>query len=475
MIRPSFRDPAGCTWVGPDVVHRAAWEDSPGTPEAQAALETLIRQFQAEGKWIAAKPIDPATLPAYVQGECPLPKRAWEHPRVFFSSYAHEWSPGMVQCAAALTLELNKRLLEIGWELKDATPSNILFEGPNPIFVDHLSPSLRKPGQLGWTAYGQFIRTFLIPLCLHRLNGLPISWLYLACRDGLSPEVALPQVRIIDRLRPSVFQLIALPSILSRLFEHKPPRTLATWKAGDEPIGRKITNKLLNGLQNHLHSCSPPKAKATVWSDYEGLGESYSAEGALLKEAFVAEALKAHCSSRSRVLDLGCNAGRYSRLAVQFGAHVISVDSDVSCIDQLWYIAHSKGEEILPICMGLDHPSPGMGWNNLEDLPFLSRVNGKFKLVIMLALIHHLIVMARIPIKEIIAYLANTTEKWVVVEWVSPKDPQFQRLSGTNSSLYSKLSADVFENLLSKEFRIEQRTALPGGLRILYLLEKQLC
>ena len=81
MVRPSFRDPAGCTWVGPDVVHRAAWEDSPGTPEAQAALETLLRQFQAEGKWIAAKPIDPSTLPAYLQGECPLPKRAWEHPR----------------------------------------------------------------------------------------------------------------------------------------------------------------------------------------------------------------------------------------------------------------------------------------------------------------------------------------------------------------------------------------------------------
>ena len=442
MVRTSFRDPSGHTWVGPEAVHRATWMDGPGSPAAQAALATLLTTFQEEGLWIPAKPLDPATFPAHLEGACPLPQRAWEHPRVFFPSYAHEWSPAMLHRAAELTLDLNERLLAEGFELKDATPTNVLFEGPRPLFVDHLSPSLRQPGQMGWTAYGQFIRTFLIPLCLHRLNGLPLAWLHLARRDGVSPEDASRQLSWVDRLRPSVFGLITLPAFLSRRQGRRPASGLSLWKGGDEAMGRAITARLLKGLRRRLQRWAPAKADATLWSRDHQAGESYTAEGLHAKEAFIQVAL-ATCHPKA-VLDLGCNTGRYSRLAARAGARVVAVDGDAACVDRLWQQAQAEGLDIQPLVMDLGPLArPGLGERRGSPLP--QRTEGRFDMVFALALIHHLLVRERVPLERIIAHLARQTTRWAIIEWVPPEDPQFERLAGPNIPLYQGLCASNFE------------------------------
>jgi SAM-dependent methyltransferase len=468
MARTSFRDPAGCTWVGPEAVQRATWVAEPGAPADQTALAAVLTAFQDEGLWITAKPVDPATLPAYLEGACPLPQRAWEHPRVCFPSYAHEWSPAMLHRAAELTLELNERLLAAGWELKDATPTNVLFEGPRPLFVDHLSPALRQPGQMGWTAYGQFIRTFLIPLCLHRLNGLPLAWLHLARRDGVSPEDASSQLSLFDRLRPSVFGLITLPARLTSRQGRKPNRGLAIWKGGDETIGRAITARLLKGLRKRLRRWAPPTADATLWSQYDQAGESYTAEGLQAKEAFIQEAL-ATCQPKA-VLDLGCNTGRYSRLAARAGARVVSVDGDAACVDRLWQQARAEGLDIQPLVMDLGRPSPALGWENGEEAPFLERTEGRFDMVFALALIHHLLVRERVPLERIIAHLARQTTRWAIIEWVPPEDPQFERLAGPNKHLYSSLTLAHFRNVLQNGFQICAESPLSNSKRVLFLL-----
>ncbi|MBK8793335.1 MAG: methyltransferase domain-containing protein [Holophaga sp.] len=414
MIRPSFRDPQGRTWIGPDSVLRAAWSDiptpAPGQDPAQESLGHLIQAFQTEGRWIPATPVDPASLVEFLDPSQPLPSRAWAHPRLFFPSYAHEWAPAMLHQAAKLTLELNERLLEAGWELKDATPTNILFDGPHPIFVDHLSPSLRRPGHMGWTAYGQFIRNFLVPLCLHRLRGLPLAWLHLARRDGISPEDASLQLGLVDRLRPSVLGLITLPALLARRQGPAPAQGLRVWKDGDEFIGRTITARLLKGLHKRLGRWAPPVADATLWFNYDQAGESYTPEGVMAKEAFIQRALD-DCRPKT-VLDLGCNTGRYSRLAARAGARVVAVDGDPTCIDHLWHEAQTKGLDILPLVMDLGRPSPALGWENSEEAPFLERTEGRFEMVFALALIHHLLVRERIPLDRIAAYLARQTTRW---------------------------------------------------------------
>jgi SAM-dependent methyltransferase len=456
MVRASFRDPLGCTWVGPDTVHRATWADPPAP--ADEHLEALLKKLQDEGLWIPATPVAPASLPAYLEGACPLPQRAWEHPRIFFPSYVYEWSPAMLHCAAELTLDLNERMLEIGWELKDATPTNVLFEGPQPIFVDHLSPSRRQPGQMGWTAYGQFIRTFLIPLCLHRLNGLPLSWLHLARRDGVSPEDASRQLGPINKLRPSVFGLITLPAFLTSRQGRTPATGLRIWKGGDEAMGRTITAHLMKGLRQRLARWAPPKANATLWSQYDQAGESYTPEGLQAKEAFIQEALDT-CRPKA-VLDLGCNTGRYSRLAARAGARVVAVDGDPACVDRLWQQAQAEHLDIQPLVMDLGRPSPALGWENGEERPFLQRTEGRFDMVFALALIHHLLIRERVPLARVIAHLARQTTRWAIIEWVPPEDPQFNRLAGPNIDLYQELSLGVFRSQLKPHFKVLRETAI---------------
>jgi len=87
-----------------------------------------------------------------------------EHDRVSFPSFPYEWPPEMLHAAGVLTLELSASLLPEGLGLKDATPYNVLFQGPEPVFIDMLSFEKRKAGDPVWLPYAQFSRTFLLPL-----------------------------------------------------------------------------------------------------------------------------------------------------------------------------------------------------------------------------------------------------------------------------------------------------------------------
>src|SRR5579884_1549933 len=90
------------------------------------------------------------------------------HPRIPFPTYPWEWTPPQWLAAAELTIDLCEHALESGLILKDATPLNILFHGARPVFVDILSFEPREPTSSLWLAYGQFVRTFLLPLVMHR-------------------------------------------------------------------------------------------------------------------------------------------------------------------------------------------------------------------------------------------------------------------------------------------------------------------
>ena len=94
----------------------------------------------------------------------------------------------MLVDAGNLTLDLSEALLKSGWGLKDATPLNILFQGPNPIFVDLLSFEQRSATDPTWTPYAQFVRTFLLPLLANRELGQSLRAIWLENRDGLDPE-----------------------------------------------------------------------------------------------------------------------------------------------------------------------------------------------------------------------------------------------------------------------------------------------
>lgn len=138
-----------------------------------------------------------------------------EHERVPFTSYPYEWPAEMLYAAAELTLDLAEKSLDDGLGLKDATPYNVLFKGPQPVFVDLLSFEQRSPGDPTWLPLAQFVRTFLLPLVVNKHFGISLTQLLTTHRDGIEPEEVLQLLNPLQKLRSPFLTLVSIPTWLA--------------------------------------------------------------------------------------------------------------------------------------------------------------------------------------------------------------------------------------------------------------------
>src|SRR5471030_1373946 len=186
---PTFRDPAGSLRLEGDSAIRTLHPTA-----REAALEFVASAFslrmQLHGDMIGTV-VEEAGARLV-------------HPRVAVPSYPWEWTPSQWLAAAELTLRLGREAIGEGWILKDATPLNILFVGPRPVLVDVLSFERREPRTPIWLAYGQYLRTFLLPLLMNKMQGWPLS-LSLFRRDGLEPIELVSSLTLGQRLSPQAF------------------------------------------------------------------------------------------------------------------------------------------------------------------------------------------------------------------------------------------------------------------------------
>lgn len=446
----SFRDPDGClerTGDGRILRHLTG---AGAERVRQIQFLRTVRDLQASGHWTPAAEADgdPATL---------------VHPRLLFPAYPAEWTPSMLHRAAGLTLRANLALLGEGWELKDASPSNVLFDGPRPVFVDHASPVRRAPGQRGWRAYGQFCRTFLTPLLLWRKRNLPLSWTFAARRDGVPPEEARPLLRGPAAFSPAALRLVTLPAWLGH--RPAPPRR----PAPPSDVDDRVTGSILKGLGRQLEALRPRPAAPTPWTTYQDQGISYTERALAARTDFLGRCL-ASCRPDT-VLDLGCNAGRHALAAARAGAKVVALDRDAGCVDRLFLAAEAAGLDVLPAVADLAWPAPARGWNYQEEASLLARLRGRFDLTLALALVHHLLVRERTPLEEVVAFLAASTRRFLLLEWVPPADPQFRSLAGEDGEAWADLDWSTAAGVFNRRFRAREALALPDGVRSLHLLE----
>ena len=175
----------------------------------------------------------------------------------------------------------------------------------------------------------------------------------------------------------------------------------------------------------------------------------------------------------AKVLDVGANLGQYSRMAARRGLRVTAVDSDPAVIGRLWRQVSESGESVLPLVVDLAEPSAGLGWRNSESRPFLERAQGWPDIVLLLAVVHHLTVTARVPLPEVVSLAAGLTRDVVVVEYVGPEDHQFRRVCRGREQLYAGYGQPAWEEAWSREFSIEERTRLADSGRVLYWLRRQ--
>jgi 2-polyprenyl-3-methyl-5-hydroxy-6-metoxy-1,4-benzoquinol methylase len=472
----SFRDPAGSLFNYQGRILRIV--NPIGVADLTAFLESkAARKLTSSGRVVATRPLDESETrelladPA-VQSlfDARDGRMVVEHERIAFPSFPYEWPPELLHAAGLLTLDLAQALLEDGIGLKDGTPYNVLFRGPEPVFIDVLSFERREAGDATWLPYAQFVRTFVLPLLANRAFGLGLDQILTTRRDGLEPEEVYRWAGAWKRLRPPFLSMVSIPTWLGG--RHKQDDTAIYQKKlhSDPAKARFILNTLLNGLRRTLKRLEPVGGAHSTWSDYMTTNNNYTAGHFEAKQRFVKEAL-AEFPARS-VLDVGCNTGHFSALAARTGASVVALDYDPVVLGDVWRNARAEKLNILPLAVNLTRPTPGTGWLNRECSSFLDRARGKFDAVLMLAVIHHMLVTERVPLADIVDLAAELTTGLLIVEFVAPEDSMFRRLTRGREELHKDLTADVFETVCRRRFDIVRSQHVEGAARRLYLLRK---
>jgi len=387
-----------------------------------------------------------------------------EHEPVPFASFPAEWPVEMLASAGRLTLELAAQCLPHGWRLKDATPYNVLFRGPSPVFVDILSFERRDPRDAIWPAYAQFVRTFLLPL----LAGGALAPTWLAHRDGIEPEQLYPSLSWSRRLTSPGLTLVSLPQWFSRRAVADAGLYLPRPTSPDR--ASFILSSTFRTLRRQLDRLSSPN-RDSRWSKYLDTQTHYTAEQLAAKDRFVASVLREF--SPRRVLDVGANTGHFSEVAARSGARVVAIDSDADSVGRLWRRASENTLDVLPLVVDLCRPTPALGWRNSEATSFLDRARQGFDLVMMLAVVHHMLISERVPLEEILDLVAELTTGLLLIEFVEPSDPMFRRLARGRDTLYSHLTAAHFESVCANRFQIIRKQPIAESSRTLYLLRRE--
>lgn len=476
--RHSIRDPAGRLHVIGSNLFRQVYSEH---AEVYRRLlnSTFIEELQDSGDLVQTALLDTVPcftstddapdehvqLPAIGNGDILL-----THKKIPFVSFPAEWPPEMLHAAGQLTLKLSEQALPHGFCLKDATPYNVLFNGPKPVFIDFLSFEPHEPNDPIWFAQAQFIRTFLLPLLVYNELRLPLSTIFLTKRDGIEPSQVYYMLNPIRRIMPPFIARVSLPVWLSAKAENNADSIYRKRTLKNSSQANYILLSQFGSLRRDIDRALSKKRKLPGgWSDYNNTC-TYDDNSFSNKYSFIEQFL---INSRPhRVLDVGCNTGHFSMLAARHGAEVVSIDQDSSVIGALWKDANSENLNILPLVIDFARPTPALGWNNAEYPSFLERSRGYFDVVFMLAVMHHLVVNDQIPLDEIMNLASQVTNRFLIIEYVAPDDPQFKRLARGRDSLYKHMSADFFELTATNYFQILRKQEVGNHNRILYIMEK---
>lgn len=463
----SFRDPGGRLISLDGRVLRLVHPTF--SSQLKAALSSpRVQQLTREGRIVATE-LNVNDAPAEAQDQLLVNPGATlvEHEVIWFPSFPYEWSPEMLYAAGELTLDVAEATAKDGLGLKDGTPFNVLFRGPQPVFIDVLSIEARDSHDPVWLPYAQFVRTFLLPLLVNRYSTMPLSRIFTANREGLEPEDVYKSISWQQRIRPPYLGMVTLPTWFAARTDPDDDSIYRSKRLQNSEQARFMLRGILRRLRRQLRKLQPPFRKS-AWSGYTEMTH-YSEQQTAAKLEFVQAALNV---GPRKVLDVGCNTGTYSLACARKGAQVVALDYDPVVVGRLWRQAGEEKLHILPLCVNLAQPTPALGWRNQECRSFLDRACGKFDLVLMLAVIHHLLVTERVPLLEILELVAELTQQTAIVEFVPNTDPMFRRLLRGRENLHQDYTQEAFEQACSRYFRILRKQQLGSEARCLYLLEK---
>ena len=170
-----------------------------------------------------------------------------------------------------------------------------------------------------------------------------------------------------------------------------------------------------------------------------------------------------------KVLDLGCNNGEYSKLALNSGCDsVIGLDYDLNAIDEAYLISKKEKLNFLPLYFDVSNPSSNIGWRQKERKGFIERLN--IDSVIALAFEHHLAIAKNIPLEDVINWITSLAPKGII-EFVQ-NDQTIQSMIKLKGDIFPNYDLANFKKLLSNKTQITSEKIVSKSGRTLFSFEK---
>jgi hypothetical protein len=453
VVPASFRDPAGFVWTDGGSIYRHVGEQV-RTDYDSFLTSGLYDELVAECKLVPHEEVADVASPR------PGAYKILRPEVVEFISYPYEWSFGQLKDAALLTLDIQKRAMERGMSLRDASAYNIQFHRGRPVLIDTLSFDVLPEGK-PWIAYRQFCQHFVAPLALMSFLDVRFGSLSRTYMDGVPLDLASKLLPRRTRYLPGLLAHIHAQARVERRHQRagKPP------EQSQKSFSLQAFRGIVWSLERAVRKLEW-KLPKTAWRDYYEEATHYSEAALEHKKSLVGRFLDE--ADGSTVWDLGGNVGVFSREASKRGRSVVCFDIDPGCVEVNYRkVVTDKETNVLPLLSDLRNPSPSLGWGNRERPSLAER--GPADVAMALALVHHLAIGNNVPLDMVAQYFSELGRS-LIIEFVPKSDPMVQTLLANRADIFPNYDRVGFESAFGEHFAIKHAEPIPDSERILYLM-----
>ena len=235
-------------------------------------------------------------------------------------------------------------------------------------------------------------------------------------------------------------------------------------------LKRKFPKKnfisMLTQLRSFIKNLKPKKIK-TVWENYSVTNtyeKSEENEKVKIVKKFINQ------NNFNKIIDLGCNDGFYSKIAVNDNANfVVGFDYDPISIDRAFNDFKKNQTNFLPLIFDATNPSSNIGWNENERKSFNNRAD--FDALLALAFEHHLVIAKNIPLLDVINWLTSLAPKGLI-EFVPKNDETIQKMIKFKGDIFPDYNESNFRNCIEKKAKILSINQITSSGRKIYQYEK---
>jgi len=429
----SFRDPENAAFRLDGVWYRVARGASAEALRALRASD-LYDELVSEGSLVSFDEVPGGIAADVVERHAVASGRpALEGGGVFavesidVITYPWEWPNSLLEAAAVLTLDLRRRLLEIGLDLKDASAFNVQFRGMRPVFIDLGSIESWRPNP-SWNASRQFIEHFINPLAVgsgERVTAAD-AW-ELGRHRGLRSDVAR---QLLPPRRRRSLSLMLLQATTRPVEKNAPAESRFSGEAQrNQELAKNATRSLTKRLARQVARLHGGE-HSTTWVDY-GTREHYGSDDLTRKSDLATAFVSAEPGRSSLVLDVGGNDGfTAAHLVRQADARVLVMDADAGALDVLHAGMSTVPElagRVTPVLGDITNLTPASGLLDHEFASFTARVRPTA--VICQAVLHHVVITQGTPMQFAVDALARFGAP-VQIEFATEEDEKSRLLLG---------------------------------------------